>query len=848
MEKKYTYDAFISYRHSELDKFVAENLHRAMETFKLPKNILRSDTASRKHIERVFRDKDELPLVSNLEDPIINALKESEFLIVVCSPRLKESLWCKREIETFIKFHGKENILAVLVEGEPEESFPEELLYKEETVTNADGTTSVIKKNIEPLAADVRGGNKKEVTKALKSEILRLLAPMFGVSYDDLRQRHRDRKMKRIVTTSVIASVICLTIGIGSTIAALQIKRQKEQIEKQAGEISAQAEEIRVQADKIKAQNDTLLNNQAKSLAEKSLDLLEKGDRMGAIQTAGWALTEYDKIAMPYTPEAKYALTESLHIYDTMNVYKADCQLAASGIIDFLSVSPDRKTVVAVDETQRLFIWDIPSRELLDTISDIDILSDEEKLTFLDNNRLAYLNNDGKLNIYNLSERKIVDTIPVEFSYSVSSDNNGKYLAVAGSGEYTVFDANTLQPLYSYSSKSSNIYNCSCYVSDNDIMIYKETKAADRTGDNGQAESKDTTKLYFIKLSDGKTYAKHTLPDNTISDVVIKGDKVYVASGSVGDNSLNQKKTAFEITAFNLEDGDALWKYTLDGKMIEGIVVPDTDNAENLMIYTYGEIYLLNKENGKETAAIAIGVDIAGTGVLKESGNFVIFNRRGEFGVINQEHKDLLTLNYLFECKSDDVKTLIPAEDCFLVLPNNDNKITIYTASKNADAEPYEGEIILGSDAVKEPDDTNPETPYTEQAQDLGLEKAALAAFIIYSGDKKTVYVSYSDDTLEIYRTEDMTLLGTIDDLKSDYVRRYLGTDNEGNIYISGISHGYCLDSNYNLTARIEYLLGVDSENNRLIVGKNDENFTLPIYTTDDLLQKMEQTGFLPDN
>jgi len=25
-EKKYTYDAFISYRHSELDKFVAENL------------------------------------------------------------------------------------------------------------------------------------------------------------------------------------------------------------------------------------------------------------------------------------------------------------------------------------------------------------------------------------------------------------------------------------------------------------------------------------------------------------------------------------------------------------------------------------------------------------------------------------------------------------------------------------------------------------------------------------------------------------------------------------------------------------------------------------------------------
>lgn len=837
--KNYTYDAFISYRHSELDKFVAENLHKAMETFKLPKNILRSDTVSRKRIERVFRDKDELPLTSNLEDPIISALKESEFLIVICSPRLRESLWCKREIETFIKFHGKEKVLAVLVEGEPEESFPEELLYVEETVTNADGTTSVIKKNIEPLAADVRGNNKKEVMKALKSEILRLLAPMFGVSYDDLRQRHRDRKMKRIVMTSVIASVICLAIGIGSTIAALLIKSQKEQIEKQAGEISAQAEEIKVQADEIKAQNDTLLNNQAKSLAEKSLDLLEKGDRMGAIQTAGWALTEYDKIAMPYTPEAKYALAESLHIYDTMNVNKADCQLTASGIIDFLSVSPDRKTVVAVDETNRLFIWDIPSRELIDTMSDIEIFTGEKQLTFLDNNRLAYLNNDGKLNVYNLSERKITATVPVEFSYSVSSDNNGKYLAVAGFGKYTVFDANTLKPLYSYSSKSSNIYNCSCYISDNDIMIYTETKAADKTGDGEQAKSTGTTKLSFIKLSDGKTYASHTLPYDIISEVVIKGNKVYVASGNVGDISLKQKKTAFEITAFNLEDGDAVWKYDMDGKIIEGIVVPDTDNAENLMVYVYGEVYLLNKENGKETAAIAIGVDIVGTGIFKESGNFLIFNRKGDLGIISQESKDYLVYNYLFECKSDDVKKVIPAEDCFLVLPNSDNKITIYSASKNIDAEPYEGEISLGIDGVKEPVDPNPETSFTRQAQDLGLEKAALVTFIIYSGDKKTVYVSYSDDTLEIYRTEDMTLLGTIDNLKSDYVRYYLGADNEGNIYISGVSHGYCLDSNYNLTARIEYLLGVDNENNRLIVGKDDENFTLPIYTIDELLQKI---------
>ena len=33
------YDAFISYRHSELDQFVAVTLHKELEAFKLPKAI-----------------------------------------------------------------------------------------------------------------------------------------------------------------------------------------------------------------------------------------------------------------------------------------------------------------------------------------------------------------------------------------------------------------------------------------------------------------------------------------------------------------------------------------------------------------------------------------------------------------------------------------------------------------------------------------------------------------------------------------------------------------------------------------------------------------------------------------
>ncbi|MDE7258707.1 MAG: toll/interleukin-1 receptor domain-containing protein, partial [Lachnospiraceae bacterium] len=139
------YDAFISYRHSELDSFVAQTLHKQLESFKLPKNVARrkmvqakngdfADTAAdereiglharktddtadmtglvKTRINRVFRDKEELPLVTNLADPITEALQNSEYLIVICSPRLPESMWCRKEIETFIEMHDREHVLA----------------------------------------------------------------------------------------------------------------------------------------------------------------------------------------------------------------------------------------------------------------------------------------------------------------------------------------------------------------------------------------------------------------------------------------------------------------------------------------------------------------------------------------------------------------------------------------------------------------------------------------------------------------------------------------------------------------------------------------------------------------
>ena len=102
-ELSYSYEAFISYRQVEPDKTIAERLHRALETYKVPRSLIKEGMPRR--LKRIFRDKEELAASSNLGENIQKALKQSRFLIVVCSRKTPESEWVTKEIETFCEFY-----------------------------------------------------------------------------------------------------------------------------------------------------------------------------------------------------------------------------------------------------------------------------------------------------------------------------------------------------------------------------------------------------------------------------------------------------------------------------------------------------------------------------------------------------------------------------------------------------------------------------------------------------------------------------------------------------------------------------------------------------------------------
>ena len=88
----YKYRAFISYSHA--DTSWAKWLHRALEGFRIDKDLVGRETATGaipKSLRPVFRDRDDFTAGHTLTDQTLSALDASYALIVICSPSAAKS-------------------------------------------------------------------------------------------------------------------------------------------------------------------------------------------------------------------------------------------------------------------------------------------------------------------------------------------------------------------------------------------------------------------------------------------------------------------------------------------------------------------------------------------------------------------------------------------------------------------------------------------------------------------------------------------------------------------------------------------------------------------------------------
>lgn len=392
------YVAFISYRHTPNDIRTAEKIHRMIESYRIPRGAA-SD--GRRRIGRVFRDKDELAISSSLSDKITNALDNSEYLIVICSSATPESEWCNREIKYFISKHDREHVLAILIDGTPETSFPKPLVE----VYGDDGVT-VIKRE-EPLAAYAVGKNHMPDFSALKKDSLRIFATLIGCSYDNLVKREKKRHKRNIISIATLVSLIAIAY-----IATISYKNLQ-----------------------IQQKNKELLRESSKAYTLLANSDYDNHRRYDSIRAALNALP-YENTDMPYNADAEKILTRSLGYYqnneftDLYSIsHNAYIQKAVVSEIDHqIAVYDSENEITCYDTETGIGLWNIQLDKLFP--SNIDkIMYSESANGIICSNKNVMTETGGLNSVVMLdgSNGKPKWRIP---GVLLNISNDGKYAAI----------------------------------------------------------------------------------------------------------------------------------------------------------------------------------------------------------------------------------------------------------------------------------------------------------------------------------------------------------------------------------------------------------------------------------
>lgn len=847
MEKKFKYDAFISYRHTEFDKFVAGNLHKKLESYHLPKNVAKKRDGQKNRIERVFRDKEELPLTNNLEEPILEALQDSEWLIVVCSPRIKESLWCKKEIETFISLRGRDHVLAVLIEGEPEEAFPEELLYEMREVEQPDGTVVQERTTYEPLAADFRGKNKKEVKKAMDAEIIRLLAAMFGMPYDELRQRHRERKLRRLVATSLGVGVACLAVGVASTVTAIRLNEQKERIEAQSEQILAQTEEIRKQSEELEKKNeditkqneeiskkneeitkqneeitkknDELALHQANALSELAEHSLSLGNKEEAKLLALQVLTEQDGLALPYTAKAQQVLTESLSVYDVGRNMRASYQLQVSGCIEYIRECRRQDVLAIYDASGILRLFDTERREELLLLNPEEHGAAVEKwCTFLGDDRFAYFNKNRKVSVYNYRENRM----EAEFDRAMNvqgmwTDAEGSYLVIKESDtNYKVYNGKTLEMTGELIQKEEG--------SRLDETLLPEGKFAVVRLERGSDLWVTSYIVQVWDLSTSQLLLEYDLGDVIVTEMKAMDGVLYVLSGEYSNTFMTSNA---HLTAISLETGEKLWETVLEGQYPEKGGLYLREDSERLLCITADCLYSVMRESGEAKMVSGKGDAVLNV-LLSGTEDYFLFFDNGEVYLLLTDRQVLYDIRDQFACVTKENSKISFFRDGIWVFAETEDRITFYSAERGPDVLEVEQTVAapecnkIAGDGAK------------TIASEIGSARTEYVNYVVFSEDERYCVVQYWDNILEIYDAESETLLTSIQDVKG--IEWFAGPDANGWFYLWGISVGYVLNEQMEVVARIEGVDSFDAEKRKVYIRYSGVNYEIPIYSLEELL------------
>lgn len=593
--KQYKFDAFISYRHVEPDQSIAKELHKMIESFRAPKEF---NVDSKPPVFRVFRDREELA-AKDLSDSIEDALRESHYLICICSKRTPESKWCVDEIQTFRKLHGDQRIIPLLIEGEPEESFPPPLKQLEKSekklshaktdIPDLQGQTQLNLQDI--LAADIRPDEmlqgltkdyailekedpkklnelKKNSLKLLKTEKYRIMATILGCSFGDLKQRDKERKNKLLLSIASALGLIFLIFGLFMTNAY-----QK-------------AEFARRQA----------VESNASILMKSARSFLNNGDNIKAVLVA---------------KEAMKSMDESMESFEVLNleknaifndtVYKNEASMLTAvptkNKLTYFSISDDGKYLAYGYGNDQTAISDPKNGALITLLSGH---SEQVKIVDFspDSKLLASASFDQSVIVYNMddfSQNTVISFSGIPMLTKFSEDGSKLILVSVNQNQYEFSVFNTQDwSKYSEFKTGENLSYADISEDASEVLIVA----------SGVQENQLTRR----KMKDGKIIHSYE-PIQIMIKSMFSDEKpsLYTKEFQWARFSKDKKSllaaTADELIKYSLSDSKILFQKKYSLEPVQGFLF-ETQDGKKIIFKSGIFIYMIDAQTGEELEQI----------------------------------------------------------------------------------------------------------------------------------------------------------------------------------------------------------------------------------------------------
>lgn len=197
-KESFKYYAFISYSHK--DQKIARKLQRRLQNYHLPSKVMQSHPEVPKKLSPIFIDESYLVAKKGtLSESLRDYLRDSQYLILICSPYSAKSEYVNDEVDYFINELGRaDHIIPLIVDGLPHSKDPSTECFVP--------AIRALPRELEPLGIDLK-------TFGIRESFLRVMATLMRLDIDYFISREDEERKRRIKKFSSLAAALVLLVG-----------------------------------------------------------------------------------------------------------------------------------------------------------------------------------------------------------------------------------------------------------------------------------------------------------------------------------------------------------------------------------------------------------------------------------------------------------------------------------------------------------------------------------------------------------------------------------------------------------------------------------------------------------